>query len=359
MIVKLNILHSIELINYFNIIYKRNIKTNIFSEVKKCLTTIMNKDFINDFNIIMNFDSNNISLEANGHVLASLIINIKDTSTNAFHSNTEVKKIKSIFAPIIYYMFPEIQRIGRMIVHKKENNISKYLVHRSNYNNFPLTHPGGHIEYIETSLIDKNLLCGKQYIEAIITNALNRATSDHLNKTFLDVNTFRWILHGTCREIHEESGLDLSSYISQINLIKIGLKIHYFSVSIDSDVNEKGPLVKFKSEIYSDNEYVKTHNVPVKLSDTNYSVINTVSQNDNDQYNQIISFKMSPYCYDDLCHVVNQENIRDTFNLDEFWRIIKNNVTNHAWITCSEMKTYWDKRYLSHIDKIIDATICL
>lgn len=361
MILKLYIQHTIDLLKILYDIYKRKHKSNLFSELRSCLRSIMHKEFMHDFNIKMRFDSKTIILVGAGQVLNSLII-LVNTPDSSNVTDNEQKRSRTIFAPVIYYMFPEHQRVGRMIIHKKEDNISKYLVHRSNYNHFPLAHPGGHIEYIETTITHKELVSGKSYIDAILFNLLNRNTTC-MDNILIDARFLRWILNGTCREIQEEAGLDLSTYATQINLIKVGLKTHYFSVTINSDVNEAGPLEKFKSEIYADT-YVRSEPIPIPIAvpisalsslTSSLSLTSTPSTLLSSQHidNNI---KMSPNCYDVLCDIVNEENKTDTLKLDEFWRMRKNDKTHHAWITSLEMKTYWDRRYLAHIDKVIDAT---
>lgn len=39
---------------------------------------------------------------------------------------------QKIFGPFIYYMIPNLIRVGRMVIYKKQDNCSIYLVHRSN-----------------------------------------------------------------------------------------------------------------------------------------------------------------------------------------------------------------------------------
>jgi hypothetical protein len=330
----------------------------------------MEKDFISNINIQLNFDSTTITLYGDETIVDEFVILIKQKD----NSQTLV------FAPIIYYIFPELHRCGRMIVHKKNNNETKYLVHRSNFNDCPLEHPGGHIEYIELDG-NNNVYSGKDYIENILQK-FNMLDKRHLilavinQNILLSINVIRWILYGTCREVCEEAGLNLLSSISNIDLIKLGSKTHYFAVSIDNNIIESGPQYKFKTEVYCSNvnneitnisdltstvssrSELISQSIPINInSDSGKFITRRYDQTENMNQHKLKSlYNLSPNYYDILCDMINSENnkIIDTLTLDAFWYMRKNNDTHHAWITSTEMKLYWNQQYRSHIDNVIN-----
>ena len=288
---------------------KRKNKNDLSLELKRCIKYLIEKDFMLNINVTISFDSTTITLYGNSKLINEFMI---------FSPNTN----KKIFAPIIYYMFPEIQCCGRMIVYKNTDRNITYLVHRSNFKDHPSEHPGGHIEFFEFG--NDSIYSGKQYVELIlqkmnifsceILSEQNNWLFDIKKHTLNNANIMKWVLYGTCREVNEEAGLDLSSFISNIDLIKLGTKTHYFSVMIDNNITESGPQEKFKSEVYTKKLSTKS---------INKSINKTYSK-------------------------------KGTLSLDEFWNLRKNSHTHHAWITSDEMKFYWNQKYRQHIDEIIN-----
>lgn len=323
-IIEFDINHTLQLLKYLGRFFKRKNKNNLSLELKRCIKYIMEKDFMTNINVIISFDATTITLFGNKEILDEFVVINPVSVMNNINNK--------VFAPLIYYMFPDIQCCGRMIVHKKDNNIIKYLIHRSNFNEHPSEHPGGHIEYIEFGLAAKGnnkiIYSGKQYVESFLqkinvtTSKTRMIESKQLKNqlvnikksTLLNSNIIRWILYGTCREVNEEAGLDISSLISNIDLIKIGTKTHYFSVMIDNNITESGPHDKFKSEVY-----IATYDTAINQSNK----------------------------------TIKQNKVNNNLTLDEFWLLRKNNVTHHAWITDDEMKMYWNQQYRSHIEDVI------
>lgn len=339
-------------------------------EIKKYIKYIMKKDFILETNVKLVFDSEFITVHGEEHTVNEFMI---------------VHLGYRIFAPLIYYIFPELCRCGRMIVHKIDTGSMRYLVHRANYKNHPLNHPGGHIEYIEVDS-DKNIYSGKKYIEAVLRgiNALdnnctsNDYTSNNLtygSQHITDIQRHalfpdsvsqneikQWILFGTCREVREEAGLDLSKYVTTIKLIKLGKKTHYFSVFVDNNIMETGPLARFKKEIYTslnkhdkndknnknnknkENDFDFT-DISYTLFSNYYSLLCCLSDND---INDIVDTNTN-------MNTATNEDINISITLDEYWNTCKNKYTHHAWITGDDMKTFWNKKHLEHIKDVINA----
>jgi len=357
--------HTLQILYSVEKIFKRKNRNNMSFELKKCIKYILGKDFMTYLNVKICFDSTTITISGDEKIVDEFTVSIPNSPNK-------------VFGPVIYYMFSELHRCGRMIVHKKDNGTTKYLVHRSNFNKCPLEHPGGHIEYIEvndiTNINDNmniRVTSGKQYIETILQEinvsakypkCLDTNIKNHINKlmqtTLLNTNVVRWMLYGTCREVYEEAGLDVSSYIPCIDLIKLGTKTHYFAVLIDNNIVESGPQDRFKSEVYTSSYISPLTNISFTDKTKHSDPINITVNRDNYQSTWITNVKtVSPNGYDVLCDILNNETkSTDNLTLDEFWYERKNNNTHHAWINSVEMKTYWDQQYRSHIDDMIHST---
>jgi 8-oxo-dGTP pyrophosphatase MutT (NUDIX family) len=235
------------------------------------------------------------------------------------------------FAPWIYEFY---QRTSRIIIHKNpsivitpnaeyfdsknpygvlgqldENNEKMYLVHRS-FPNRELQHPGGHLEYIEVmnfpdydypSRYTTNYSSGISYVKHVLSFLILDKEID--TDMYVDNAMRSWFTYGGIREVHEESGLDLTNYFNQITLTKIGTKTFYLSVSIDTHIIEEGPDSKYASEIID--------------------------------YQNVTSSKTSS-------------------KLDDFWLTRVDPITNHAWLTGLEMVEFWETSYKEHIMDILN-----
>lgn len=368
--ININIDDTIDLIRSIEHVYHRKNTKNLDSEVRRNIRFLFDKDFIKETKTTYGFKyaTNELTVRGDSQILDLLIGNVQIND----------KQCK-VFLPIIYYMLANVPRIGRMVVYKKNRiikNQSEYLVHRSNIDLYPLEHPGGHIEYIEFFNNDycadsthDTLRSGKSYVQRLINQVLiskNDSTGSDVNSC-VDLDMIKWIFCGTCREVFEESGLDLYGYAKKTDLIKIGSKTYYFSVEIDHDQKEEGPLDRFRNEIFTnDNEkkfdefrtenslyshrsmpmYKPSKCIPItKLNIITSEVSTTVS--------------ISPNYYNILCNIEKEENTHNSekntcSDLDKFWGERCDRRTFHAWISSDEMIHYWDNRYLYHINDVID-----
>lgn len=207
----------------------------------------------------------------------------------------------------------------------EKNSRYRYLVHRS-YPDGNLQHPGGHLEYIEFYNMPHNAQHNTKnktyystaisYVDTVLKKIIgsvnnydnNNNKNDNNNeiyKSHTDINatTKLWMLYGGVREVMEESGLDLRDHLHNIVLRKIGSKTFYFSVEVDSDIFEKGPLEDYRSEIMN-------HNITNKMN--------------------------------------------NRLELNMFWSSRVNYNTDHAWISSTDMLEYWDSKYMEHIKDMID-----
>lgn len=243
-----------------------------------------------------------------------------------------------IFCPIFYYMIQDVQKCGRVVVYKKDNGHTRYLVHRANTSDNQLRYPGGHIEYIEfnrpytelhSSPNDQiQVYSGKEYLSYFIRHCLKSITASVTTNTVNTVNIHTymgnstimdWIKAGAIREVDEESGLTLYNRIHELKLLKIGEKTFYFGIEIELDAVESGPRERFTEEVY-------------KLSD---------------------GLKIGRYLTIYKKHTYSFRN-KITTELDIFWQSISNRSTHHAWITTNELRRYWPEKYKDHIDVLID-----
>lgn len=300
--IKLDFTHTLQLLKCFDIHYKYQ---NRLSTISRCISQISNKQCFKKNNITVSYNekSTELTLTYPENLFTELFIEVDNNL---------------IFAPILYYMYQNIQRIGRMIVYKKDRKCTKYLVHRAKVQSFdnPLEHPGGHIEYFETNL-NNQILSGRLYIENIVEYIFNKKQLDLLHNDIL-----HWVLAGTLRELNEESGIIVKNY-HNLQLLKIGSKTHYFSLKLDTDIKELGPGKKFRHELYIGHEATSKASCFLK-------------------------------CENKYCVLLKEEN--ESSNLNSFWDKHQNIVTLHAWITAENMRRYWQKEYLQHINAVIEKT---
>lgn len=293
--------------NVSNLKFKKK-KFSIISDIKY----ILSKKFIKQTNTKISYDENKniLAIETLDNILNLLLINTKVDGINNI-----------LFGPIIYYRNPNIIKIGRILIYKN-NDINKYLVHRSKSKNNPLNHPGGRIEYLEifnSNLKNIKIYSAHIYLKLIINKFYNNIIMNNI----LNIDINNWILAGTIREVYEESGLNLNKYWDNINLIKTGRRTYYFSVKVKYNEKENGPLKEFSKEIYK----VNKSNIDNTYFSNNY--FNVLTKNN---------------------------RINNKTKLDLFWNSNSNRNTRHAWLSKENMLKYWDKRYISHIKLLLDNT---
>jgi hypothetical protein len=356
--------------------FKRHLR---FLSEKICMTDNNIDIWTGDSSIIIKYD------EDDHNVLRELLITSEELpEAISFQKNTTPI---TIFAPVVYYMYPELQRVGRMIVYKRIDQSTKYLVHRSNCSEYPLEHPGGHIEYIEVlPAIDneaRKIRSGKKIIMNVIKNlSLSR---DQLVDPLIDEAVVKWAVCGTCRETYEEAGLNLYEYITKIDLIKIGSKTYYFSVKLPTAIKESGPDRNHQKEIFIGNSSTVSKTVSTTPCNTppgrvmNKSKPIAISQHSPLSKSLMIDTPDDIGCKthmfppiigsltqyigirseseEENCKTIDDKKSKhNKMDLDEFWSSHCDRSTHHAWISSDEMKMYWDSKYVSHIDMII-ATI--
>lgn len=397
----MNLDDTIYLIRCMEHVYRRKNTKDLDLEVRRNIRFIFDKDFIlnSDTSYSLKYSTNEFSIKGNSKILEQLTAEIE------IHGKRHV-----IFLPIIYYMLANVSKIGRMVVYKKDRltkHQSRYLVHRSNIDMYPLEHPGGHIEFIEffdnryePGLCD-TLRSGKPYVLRLIYQILQspKHNVDMTTKPCIDVDTLKWIFCGTCREVLEESGLNLYNYAHKTDLIKIGMRTYYFSVELDYEQKEAGPLDRFKNEIFTNDDkhdekrasgtnkfsnhmspaiaitkprtdYVESpiyHPMrdrsdsrtpsytpnPVSVSPNYYSIL----RRDNDQTVEddtilnTISGSPGSELWSDRQQLLSRHS-----ELDKFWEQRFDRQTFHAWISSDEMKQYWDNKYLYHISDVVAIT---
>ena len=383
--------------------YRRKNNFSVVTEVVRYFNIVSLKEFVGRHKITITsrpyakFGQLKVlkfTMEMDDDTATHLLINVTFNNTRSL----------TVFAPVIYYMFPAIQRIGRMIIYKKKHisqehassiKNTMYLVHRSNYRDSPLDHPGGHIEYIETSETGE-LLSGVTYMKYVITSVMNKVDSDfdnrlqfrdrcvkdryvkdqfdsHLTQALLNPSTISWIYAGTCREVHEESGLRINTCLHTPVLFKLGSKTHYFCCAVPSDTFESGPITKFRGEIYIEPEHKRSENAstlttllkPNISSSTNrFAVLSDCSSDDmSDDKSDDVNNNTQDLSKERLSELDSESNethqsksrksTKTNSHLNEFWSKVYNKKTHHAWISAKELITYWDSTYLSHIEKVV------
>lgn len=377
--IEINLEDTSQMINHLEKLYLRKNTRDMSLEIKRSIKFIFKKDFMIKTRTIctINHITNYLSIQGHPNVLDELVAEI----------SIEGKSYR-IFLPVIYYTLSNVTKVGRMVVYKRDTddvNRSKYLVHRSNVDMYPLDHPGGHIEFLEffdnrydPSDVKNTLRSGKTYVLELINNALNHGMNHgihHVPNTQsmnMDSNTIRWIFCGTCREVIEESGLDLYPYAQETDLIKIGTRTYYFSLMIPNDQRESGPMHRFKNEILTDDSDHESmhkilHNqiprsVPITISYANYkNRIDSKTDKIKERY-LIDSWRsddalISPNYYNILRTIDKDEkfnpDILDESELNKFWKRCFDRGTFHAWISSQEMAKFWDDKYLHHIQDVI------
>jgi 8-oxo-dGTP pyrophosphatase MutT (NUDIX family) len=271
---------------------------------------------------------------------------------NKFSTNSKLEQIvitiedNHYFAPWIYEFY---QRSSRVLIYKEmptevstkfpsvttenstqlpidnqsvtmgnpTNNLMQklFLVHRS-YPNGELQHPGGHLQYIETGcrydhskgyyLVYET---GIDYVRMLVSHLLTYRSDDNFVITKEDITPSmeRWFRFGGIREVLEESGLDLVHDLSRLNLIKIGTKTFYMSLRLSLDIFETGPMGEFAKEV------------------VDYHTISNI--------------------------IYSRRNLSE---FDRFWLLRSDRLTDHAWLTRSEMIGFWEAPYRSHALELVE-----
>ncbi|VBB17763.1 hypothetical protein YASMINEVIRUS_226 [Yasminevirus sp. GU-2018] len=424
---------TLDLVRVLERYYRRKNNFSVVTEVVRYFNIVSLKEFIGRHNVQITsrpyakFGQSKVlkfTVEMDDETAMHLLIDVVFNAT----------KTLRVFAPVIYYMFPAIHRVGRMIIYKKKNSPEHiespikntlYLVHRSNYRNSPLDHPGGHIEYIETSESGE-LLSGVTYMKYVISTVMNKVRlaiinssqfrdrpvkdqfDSDLTQVLLTPETILWIYAGTCREVHEESGLRISTCAHSPVLFKLGSKTHYFCCAVPSDTSECGPSTKFRGEIYIEPEHkqfeTKTtltkstlrqapiqalrqtprqalNSLPTQYSSKNptnrFAVLSECPSDDDtdtgtDPVDSLVPDDLSDSGKDNLTESNgDSDEQQDTYHntrfhqlkshksgktnspLNEFWSKVYNRKTHHAWISAKELVAHWDTDYLPHIEKVV------
>lgn len=312
---RLSLSHTIELIKDLRRYYHK--KRDRLPNIKKSVVSIVHKSYAFKSNIYVNYDksTNILEIQGNKDIIDELIFSIN-------YKDVEIK----LFGPLIYYLVPNLGKVGRMVAYKKINDCSMFLVHRSNRSGYPLDHPGGHIEYLEFKNIihsnNQSIYSAKKYLVLMINNMSQKPICYHV----LNKNIVRWILCGTMREVIEEAGIDLFKYWNKTDLIRVGTRTFYFSAMIDSGDKESGPMEKYKNEILTKHTNLFSNPAPNTITESKQRFIHNMSYNNN----------------------------ADQVSLDQFWEQCVDHKTYHAWVSSCEMRLYWDDRYIYYIDDVIN-----
>lgn len=223
-----------------------------------------------------------------------------------------------------------------------------------------MDHPGGHIEYFEFREDNDavRVYSAHRYLVLIINEFFEVPTPYHI----LDKQIVRWVLCGTMREVIEEAGLDLYRYWDKTDLIRLGTRTYYFSAIVGNDTKESGPMERFKNEIFVNPQKPIPITKPKQLQSNHRtrasdfeSLVGTTPGT------SFISD--SPNYFNILCNIGSDEeesfDRADTrvdperITLNQLWDMYCDQKTHHAWVTGTEMRSYWDDRYLYHIDNVI------
>lgn len=335
--------HTVEVIKSLEKHYKRKRQINIYYDIIKFTKIVRSKNWFKNHGLIIETIPTTNGKTFFGKLKITCVCSNK-ISDRVF-ADLEIKPDsndidqKSIYAPIIYYMFPEIQKSARILVYKtgvNDDNSGKFLVHRSNFNYRPLEHPGGHIEYVEIDYQSQMIYTGHEYL-----NSLIKTDSNDLNLINTKPSVISWIRAGVLRELREESGVVIKNGSGAIlNLVKIGSHTYYYSAKVNIDTIVLGPITKYKHEIFMIQD-------KMKLNKSNAKKTMHIS-------NRFASLNGTYYDSDDEIHDPENHNV---LTLDIFWNKKCNRKTHHAWITSEDMIKFWETKYLDHIHLMIDSVI--